>query len=64
MLDFYSEMVEDGSLARLEEKYLGHVGSFDYVDTKTFLSAIDNVLPSYQHLFENMQGTLTGNCWP
>lgn len=58
MLDFYSEMVEDGSLARLEEKYLGHVGSFDYVDTKTFLSAIDNVLPSYQHLFEKHAGDI------
>ncbi|MFI8416633.1 membrane-bound lytic murein transglycosylase MltF [Serratia sp. NPDC078593] len=52
MLDFYSQMVEDGTLARLEEKYLGHVGSFDYVDTKTFLSAIDSVLPTFQPLFE------------
>ncbi|VDZ59240.1 Membrane-bound lytic murein transglycosylase F precursor [Serratia odorifera] len=52
LLDFYSQMVEDGTLARLEEKYLGHVGSFDYVDTKTFLSAIDSVLPTFQPLFE------------
>lgn len=52
MLDFYSKMAEDGTLARLEEKYLGHVGSFDYVDTKTFLSAIDSVLPTFRSLFE------------
>lgn len=39
-------------MARLEEKYLGHVGSFDYVDTKTFLSAIDSVLPNFRPLFE------------
>ena len=52
MLDFYSQMVDDGTLARLEEKYLGHVGSFDYVDTKTFLSAIDSVLPNFRPLFE------------
>ncbi|AHG19070.1 murein transglycosylase [Chania multitudinisentens RB-25] len=52
MLDFYSQIVEDGTLARLEEKYLGHVGSFDYVDTKTFLSAIDTVLPNFRSLFE------------
>ncbi|MGO2568366.1 MAG: membrane-bound lytic murein transglycosylase MltF, partial [Serratia proteamaculans] len=52
MLDFYSQMVDDGTLARLEEKYLGHVGSFDYVDTKTFLSAIDSVLPTFRSLFE------------
>ncbi|GAA3906593.1 membrane-bound lytic murein transglycosylase MltF [Gibbsiella dentisursi] len=53
MLDFYSKMVEDGTLAKLEEKYLGHVGSFDYVDTKTFLSAIDTVLPNFRTLFEH-----------
>lgn len=52
LLDFYSQRVEDGTLARLEEKYLGHVGSFDYVDTKTFLSAIDSVLPTFRPLFE------------
>lgn len=52
MLDFFSQMVEDGALARLEEKYLGHVGGFDYVDTRTFLSAIDNTLPALQPLFE------------
>lgn len=52
LLDFYSQRVEDGTLARLEEKYLGHVGSFDYVDTRTFLSAIDSVLPSFRSLFE------------
>ncbi|WP_145555006.1 membrane-bound lytic murein transglycosylase MltF [Yersinia canariae] len=58
MLDFYSQTVEDGSLARLEEKYLGHVGSFDYVDTKTFLSAIDSVLPSFRPLFEKHAGEI------
>lgn len=52
LLDFYSERVEDGTLARLKEKYLGHVGSFDYIDTKTFLSAIDSVLPNFRLLFE------------
>lgn len=52
LLDFFSQIGEDGTLARLEEKYLGHVGSFDYVDTKTFLNAIDTVLPTFQPLFE------------
>ncbi|MFC0225026.1 membrane-bound lytic murein transglycosylase MltF [Serratia aquatilis] len=52
LLDFYSQKIEDGTLARLEEKYLGHVGSFDYVDTRTFLSAIDVVLPNFRSLFE------------
>lgn len=55
-------MVDDGSLARLEEKYLGHVGGFDYVDIKTFLAAIDNVLPDLSDIFKNMQTKSTGNC--
>lgn len=52
MLDFFNQIIEDGTLAKLEEKYLGHVGEFDYVDTKTFLDAIDNVLPGLQPHFE------------
>ncbi|MEM0673966.1 membrane-bound lytic murein transglycosylase MltF [Dickeya oryzae] len=52
LLDFFSQVMEDGTLARLEEKYLGHVGEFDYVDTTTFLSAIDNTLPGLRPLFE------------
>ncbi|MCG8709464.1 membrane-bound lytic murein transglycosylase MltF [Brenneria sp. 4F2] len=52
LLDFFSRIVEDGTLARLEEKYLGHVGEFDYVDTTTFLSAIDQTLPDIRTLFE------------
>lgn len=52
LLDFYNKLSGDGILARLEEKYLGHVGDFDYVDTRTFLNAVDNVLPDLQPLFE------------
>ena len=52
MLDFYNGMNEDGILARLEEKYLGHGDDFDYVDTRSFLRAVDNVLPELQPLFE------------
>lgn len=52
MLNFFNQINEDGTLAKLEEKYLGHVGEFDYVDTKTFLNAIDNTLPGLKPLFE------------
>lgn len=52
MLDFFSQISEDGTLEKLEEKYLGHVGDFDYVDTRTFLNAIDTTLPDLQPLFE------------
>ncbi|AXF74967.1 membrane-bound lytic murein transglycosylase MltF [Erwinia tracheiphila] len=52
MLDYYNSMNEEGTLARLDEKYLGHVGTFDYVDTRTFLRAIDSTLPCIQPLFQ------------
>lgn len=52
MLDFFNNINEDGNLARLEEKYLGHGNDFDYVDTRTFLRAVENILPEVQPLFE------------
>lgn len=52
MLDFFNQMREEGVLARLWEKYLGYVGIFDYVDTRTFLRAIDRTLPVFRPLFE------------
>ena len=45
-------MNEDGTLARIEEKYLGHGDDFDYVDTRTFLRAVDAVPPQLKPLFE------------
>ena len=52
LLDFFNQMGEEGAMARLDEKYLGHVGTFDYVDTRTFLRAIDATLPDIKPLFE------------
>ena len=52
MLDFFNNINEDGTLARLEEKYLGHGNDFDYLDTRTFLRAVENILPEVQPLFE------------
>ena len=58
MLDFFSSMGEEGVMARLEEKYLGHVGTFDYVDTRTFLRAIDVTLPEIKPLFEKYAASI------
>ncbi|CAK9885643.1 MAG: Membrane-bound lytic murein transglycosylase F [Candidatus Erwinia impunctatus] len=52
LLDFFNTLNEEGTLARLEEKYLGHVGNFDYVDTRAFLRAIETLLPGLRPLFE------------
>ncbi|WP_336819114.1 membrane-bound lytic murein transglycosylase MltF [Cedecea sp. MMO-103] len=61
LLDFYNKISSDGTLARVEEKYLGHIGDFDYVDTRTFLNAVDAVLPELQPLFEKYSDDID---WP
>ncbi len=52
MLDFFNQLNDEGTLARLEEKYLGHSGNFDYVDTRSFLQAVNTRLPTLKPVFE------------
>ncbi|WP_341501767.1 membrane-bound lytic murein transglycosylase MltF [Gallaecimonas sp. GXIMD4217] len=56
LIEFFGEMHQDGVVARLEEKYFGHVRTFDYVDTRSFIRAVDRKLPRYQGLFEKYAG--------
>ncbi|MBY5992891.1 membrane-bound lytic murein transglycosylase MltF [Ferrimonas balearica] len=58
LLDFWDSQMRDGRLARLEEKYFGHVQGFDYVDTRAFIRAAESRLPRYQPLFERYAGDL------
>ena len=58
MLSFFNEQQQAGTLARLNEKYFGHVQDFDYVDTRTFLRRAEDLLPRYQPLFERHAGEL------
>ena len=58
LLDFIHQSMEDGSLARIEEKYVSHLKTFDYVDTRAYVRAIKDKLPQYQPLFEKYQGDL------
>nr|WP_281492509.1 membrane-bound lytic murein transglycosylase MltF [Lacimicrobium sp. SS2-24] len=51
MLDYFSTLYEDGRLAALEDKYFGHVRQFNYVDTRLFIQAAEQTLPTYQPLF-------------
>ena len=44
------------SIAKLEEKYFGYVNSFDFVDTRAFIRALDKKLPKWQPLFEKYAG--------
>lgn len=55
-------MKESGKLALLEEKYFGHVESFDYVDTRAFIRALESKLPKWEPLFKkNTRATLIGD---
>ncbi|HSG05369.1 MAG TPA: membrane-bound lytic murein transglycosylase MltF, partial [Nitrospiria bacterium] len=49
--DWFDEYQDDGKLDLLLDKYYGFIEIFDYVDTRSFVRAIDEVLPHYQALF-------------
>ncbi|WP_264296843.1 membrane-bound lytic murein transglycosylase MltF [Gallaecimonas mangrovi] len=57
LIEFFGEMNQTGVIARLEEKYYGHVRTFDYVDTRSFMRAVDRKLPRYQSYFEKYAGS-------
>ncbi|CAM3598376.1 Membrane-bound lytic murein transglycosylase F precursor [Vibrio aerogenes CECT 7868] len=52
MIEFFGQQKQAGLISSLEEKYIGHVGTFDYVDTRAFLRAIDDRLPKWSPLFK------------
>lgn len=52
LIEFFGSIKQSGHLASLEEKYIGHVGSFDYVDTRAFIRALDSKLPKWSPLFK------------
>lgn len=58
VLEFMHQANENGMISRIEEKYFNHLSKFDYVDSQSYLRAIENVLPKYQPLFEKYKGDL------
>lgn len=52
IIDFIGKKYQDQTIAKLEEKYFGHVAHFDYVDTRVFLKRIKTRLPKYEPLFK------------
>lgn len=52
MIEFFGNMKQSGGLASLEEKYIGHVANFDYVDTRAFIRALESHLPKWAPLFQ------------
>lgn len=58
LIDFFGDMHVSGELTALEDRYFGHVEKFNYVDTRLFMKAVDEVLPTYQEWFEQYAGDL------
>ncbi|NVJ56396.1 MAG: membrane-bound lytic murein transglycosylase MltF, partial [Vibrionaceae bacterium] len=52
LIEFFGQTKQSGQLASLEEKYIGHIDTFDYVDTRAFIRALDSKLPKWSPLFK------------
>lgn len=52
IIEFMGNRYNDQSIAKLEEKYFGHVRHFDFVDTKIFLRRNQSTLPRFESLFK------------
>ncbi|MFC6440562.1 membrane-bound lytic murein transglycosylase MltF [Pseudobowmanella zhangzhouensis] len=51
LIDYFGQLRADGRLTALNDKYFGHIQSFDYVDTRRFIEAVEQTLPEYRELF-------------
>lgn len=49
---YFAVVAANGRLAEITDRYLGHTGRFDYVNTRTFLQHIEIRLPLYRQWFE------------
>ena len=52
VIEFMGHRYADNSIAKLEEKYFGHVRRFDFVDTIVFMKRNKSILPKFEPLFK------------
>jgi len=52
LIEFFGQVHHDGTLLALDDKYYGHIEQFNYVETRTFIKAVETKLPKYQPMFE------------
>ncbi|HHH35521.1 MAG TPA: membrane-bound lytic murein transglycosylase MltF [Gammaproteobacteria bacterium] len=50
---FFQRIRADGTLARLKERYFGHVQDFDYVGLRKFMRHMEQRLPRYRQYFQD-----------
>ncbi|WP_371192626.1 membrane-bound lytic murein transglycosylase MltF [Glaciecola sp. SC05] len=58
LLEYFGSMQRSGQLAVLEDKYFGHVRTFDFVDTRAFMRSVDTKLPEFKDMFQAHAGDL------
>ena len=58
LLEYFGVIQTDGTLAALEDKYFGHVRTFNYVDTREFIRSAKEVLPQFRPWFETHSGDM------
>ena len=51
LVAWFAEAHESGFMADLDERWYGHIDTFDYVETAVFLRRLNNRLPDYEHHF-------------
>lgn len=56
LLDYFQGLQATNQLAALEDKYFGHVQSFDFVDTRAFVRAAESTLAQYKNWFMKYAG--------
>ena len=52
LVEFFGQVHHNGALLALDDKYYGHIEEFNYVETRTFIKAVETKLPKYQAMFE------------
>ncbi len=52
LIEFFGQVHQDGTLLALDNKYYGHIEEFNYVETRTFIKAVEKTLPKYKALFQ------------
>jgi len=48
---FFQQVQQNGLITQLQERYYGHIRTFDYVDTRRFMRHIKTRLPKYRTYF-------------
>lgn len=49
---FFGSISRNGELEKLVNYYYGHINDFDYVDIRTYLRRIEELLPRYEKVFK------------